>query len=210
MPHRSPFTEEIYLAWDQLVLQNGMRLTLEERVAGWQKLHAMCWQEGKWIVGFMDAELSGNLGMSLAMQQQRWSDAYNLSVELLAHEEASSYSRDPATIEAYSFQLAALIMLGKIDQAVALGTRLLESKEMLRYYRIKFLHSLCGVLHEPSLPKPIDRRIALFAQRVFSKFPGCKTLGRQASKAESAEELLALIEKVFEHIQKRLKKRHSL
>lgn len=209
MPHKSPFTEEIYLVWDQLVLEKGMRLTLEERVAGWQKLHAMCWQDGKWIVGFMDAGLSANLGMSLAMQQQRWRDANNLSVELLAHAEASSYSRDPGMVQAYSFQVGALIMLGEVDQGVTLGTQLLESKEINWYYRIKFLHSLCGVLHEPSLPKPLDRRIALFAQQVFSKFPGCKTLGKQASKAETAEELLDLIEKVFQHIQERRKKRDS-
>ncbi len=72
MANKSPFTEEIYQEWDQLVLANGYKLAYSERRERWQALYERTFIDGRWVVGGYEVSIVASLGVTLALRAKEY------------------------------------------------------------------------------------------------------------------------------------------
>ena len=183
MAHKSPFNQEIYDAWDKLVLNNGAKLNFTKRYQGWQQLHAMCWQNGKWIVGFDDAGLTARLGYSLAMERKDWRNARLLANQYLSHPEANRFPNDLGLPSAHGIEIAAGILCGDVDASTRKCIHLIDSKAFGRGSKM-FLQTsighLSGVLYELDLKAPLSPELREYAFELIRRFPGFKKRANEA------------------------------
>ncbi len=206
MAHKSPFTHEIYDAWDKLVLENGDNLTLEQRFAGWQNLHVMCFQDGKWMVGFMDAGLAASLGYSLAMQRKDWVNARLLANQYLVHPGAGQFPNEPHLSSAQGIEIAAGILCGDIVGSTKKCLRLVDEKSFGRWSKT-FLQSsighLAGVLHESNPAAHLDPKLSNYAFELMRRFPGFKKRANEVLNLTTNGEAMDWIEGIFKENWKR-------
>ena len=200
MPHKSPFTREIFDAWDKLVLNNGDKLTLDQRFAGWQNLHAMCLQNGKWIVGFMDASLAASLGYYLAMEKKDWTNARLLANKILAHPEANNFPNDPHLSSAHGIEIAAGILCGDLDASIKKSLRLIDEKFFGRWSKA-FLQCSIGhlsdVLHELTPSGVLDPKLQDYAFELMKRFPGFKKRAKEVLTMTSNQEVMDWIDAIM-------------
>lgn len=188
MAHKSPYTDEIYAFWDELVFGDGAKLPIEQRVEGWEKLHGMCWQNHEWIVGFDDAGLSAIHGVTLAMQQQRWSDARQLANEYLNHPDVKNHSKNPGISQAFGYEVCAGILCGDVEQSAQKNLIAIDTKAFGRMTSLH-LHVSIGNLNGTLMEMgegDIDPFLKQYAFELVKRFPGFK---RSASEAKEIKTL---------------------
>ena len=200
MAHKSPFTQEIYDAWDKLVLNNGAKLNFAKRYRGWQELHAMCFQNDKWIVGFDDAGLTAGLGYILAMEKKDWLNARLLANQYLSHPEANRYPNDPHLSSAHGIEIAAGILCGDVGVSTQKCIHLIDSKAFGRWSRT-FLQTsvshLAGVLFELSPKAPLSPELRNYAFELIKRFPGFKKRANEALAMTTNRQVMDWIDGVL-------------
>lgn len=196
MGRKSPFTDAIFAAWDQLVLDKGAKLSLEERIAGWEALDQLCKEDDVWVVGFPDACLAGMLGVTLAFEQKQWEIAWHRAENLLRHQDALNEKYHLEWESAKEYKVSAALLCGKLEEAIADAMSLLDQTSGRA--RWSLLGHLSGVLTETTSHGAIDPKLSEYAESLISGFPGCKGLARRARGASTHDELLLAIRLVFD------------
>ncbi len=208
MAHKSPFTQEIYDAWDKLVLDNGAKLNFAERYQGWQELHAICFQNGKWIVGFDDAGLVALLGYTLAMEKKDWQNARLLANQYLSHPEANRYPNDPHLSNAHGIEIAAGILCGDIAISTDKCLCLVDAKAFGRWSKTFLLTSirhLASVLYELSPSAELDSNLRTYAFELIKRFPGFKKRANEVLTMTGNQEIMDWINGILNEYWERIK-----
>ena len=200
MAHKSPFNQEICDAWDKLVLNNGAKLNFTKRYQGWQELHATCWQNGKWIVGFDDAGLTASLGYTLAMERKDWRNARLLANQYLSHPEANRFPNDLGLPSAHGIEIAAGILCGDVYASTQNCLLLIDSKTFGRASKM-FLQTsishLAGVLNELGRKAPLSPELLDYAFELMKRFPGFKKRAKEVLAMTTNQQIMDWIDGIL-------------
>jgi hypothetical protein len=88
--YKSPFTPWVSDIWNDVIVENGDTLSLEEKVKIMGELYQKIFVDGKWLVGIADAGLIGYQNARLALEQENWAQSKKFLSELLSHPDANS------------------------------------------------------------------------------------------------------------------------
>ncbi len=200
MAHKSPFTQEIYDAWDKLVLEKGAKLNFAKRYQGWQELHAMCFQNGKWIVGFDDAGLAASLGYTLAMEKKDWTSARLLTNQYLSHPEVNRFPNDLHLPIANGIEIASGILCGDVYSSTQKCIHLIDSKAFGRGSKM-FLQTsighLSGVLCELCPKALLSPELRDYAFQLMKRFPGFKKRANEVLNMTTNRQVMDWIDGVL-------------
>ncbi len=200
MAHKSPFTDEIYNEWDKLVLNNGAKLKFAERYQGWQKLQAMCFQNGKWIVEFDDAGLVASLGYTLAMERRDWLNARMLANQYLSHPEANSFPNEPGLPSAHGTEIAAGILCGDIVASTQKCIHLIDSKAFGRGSKMFLqisINNLVGVLYELGPKSPLSPELHDYSFELMKRFPGFKKRASEVQAMTTYQQVIDWVDAIL-------------
>lgn len=198
MPRKSPFTDAIVSAWDKLVLEKGAKLSLNERIAGWEELDDLCKQDGVWVVGFQDACLVGMLGVTLAFERKEWALARHHAKVLLQHKDALNDKNRREWESAKLYETSAALLCGEVEEGIAGATGLLDQTSGRA--RRSLLYHLHGVLSETTSDSIIDPKLSEYAETLIGGFPGSKRIALQAKRASTHDELALAVRLVLDKI----------
>jgi hypothetical protein len=200
MARKSPFTPKVYDAWDKLVLDNGAKLSLDQRYKGWQELHDVCFQNGKWLVGFDDAGLAASLGSTLAMETKDWSSARLLANQFLSHPEAAHFPKDPHLPSAHRIEIAAGILCGDIVASSKKCLRLVDEKAFGRWSKTFLLTSIShlnGVLSELDPNCQISPDLRNYAFELVKRFSGFKKRANEVLTMTTNRQVICWVEGIL-------------
>lgn len=194
MNHTSPFTDWVYDAWDQLVLDKGSRLSIQERQTGWRELYERCYVDGAWTVSIHDAELVATLGWSLGGESGDYLGARARLRELMSHPD---FGQIPAWLarDHMGREAVAAYLCGDTEHALLklrqfLTTRGHGELVLVRSSLRLLLHAL-GTDHVPE-----EGLVALVAD-VIAAHRGRKRLAKSVRDAQTTTELQDALRRCF-------------
>jgi hypothetical protein len=190
----------IFREWDNIVF--GHRESpVEKRWEMWLKLHAECFQDGRWVAAVRDADLITPSGQYLCIERGDFGGAVKLGLDLLGHPDfrCGDYTSIEETLKLIGF---ARLMLGRFDEACETFECILDksavpwSKSRPNYLSRHFVVGpICWVADfEPT--KPIHPRVKDLLVRTVSQIPGRKRLSAQFALAETYSDLDGIREMV--------------
>lgn len=186
MPHESPFTDWVYDAWDQLVLDKGACLSLQERQEGWRNLHDRCYVNHAWVVPVADARLVTNLGFYLGWETRSYHDSRDRMRELLDHPDFHQLPGWEARHMVAEEAIAAYLC-GDTGHAVEQLRRCLDTRGhgelVLGRAKLSMLLEALGPDHVPE-----EELVALVAD-IIAAHRGRKRLAKSVRGATTAKEL---------------------
>lgn len=195
---KGPYSDEIYEEWDQLVLDKGAKLSLQEREKRWRILYERFFVDGRWIVSSDDMGLIATLGRSIALEGQDWELANRLAQEVLIHEHLDVRKDRLVIMDAFIWEGVTEILLGKIESGVSkLSAPFHEGGTKLWEYRLFLRLPLGGALDAIGLDKAADRRVANLVAELIASFPNCKRLSRKVSGAVTNGDLNDLLDQTY-------------
>ncbi len=194
MPQSIPFTDWVYDAWDQLVLDKGAKLSFAERYAGWQALYERCYIDGKWTIPVHDAELVTSLGFYQGWETRSFQDSRDRVRELLDHPDFAQLSRWESH-DWVAKEATATFLCGDTGHALGQLRRCLETRGhgelvLLRASLYMLLEAL-GPDHVPS-----EGLVALVAD-VIAAHPGRKRLAKSVRTANTTSELQDALDRSY-------------
>ncbi|MEQ1935568.1 MAG: hypothetical protein ABL962_17045, partial [Fimbriimonadaceae bacterium] len=186
MAHKSPFTEEIYQEWDQLVLEKGRKLSLAERTLRWRKLYERTCSNGTWTVPCGDASLVASLGANLSLE----SGDYELGREV-----CQSYLQLEPIDEVSSAQITGYygvctILAGDEEVGCLILSNLLTVNSQIRS---SILLLLSGLLYEQGHQNAASKLQRELVGLLLSKYPGNKRRSQSALRSSTNGQLDELL-----------------
>ncbi|MEQ1823620.1 MAG: hypothetical protein ABL949_14005 [Fimbriimonadaceae bacterium] len=206
MAHKSPFTEEIYQEWDQLVLEKGHRLTYAEKRQRWQILYEQTYKDERWIVGCYDVGLVASLGLSLALEGKEYVFARDLCRSVLALPCDEEVQRVHFLVR----EGTAGILAGDVEQSVESWQLLLCNNPTNRTLRVQMLGDLIGILEETISAELPSTAMCEVTSLILAEFPGNKKRSKQALTAHANSELIGLIMDCFGSWQQQKQRRDDV
>jgi hypothetical protein len=202
---KGPHSDEIYAEWDQLVLDKGTKLSLEERERRWRALYEKFFVDGQWIVSPDDAGLISSLGKWTAIEARDWELANRLCREFLSQDQLDERKDRIAVMDHYIWEGISEILMGRVDEGV---TRLREPFHDKRFkvgeYRSSLRLDLGGLLVEGMDSGAVaDRNVASLVQDLIASFPNSKRLSGRVSGAITNGDLNRLIDQTYPHLKKK-------
>lgn len=194
MSKQIPFTNWIYEAWDQLVLDKGAKLSFAERHPGWNDLRNRCYMDGAWAIPIHDAELVTSLGFYLGWEARSFHDSRDRIRELLDHPDFEQLSGRESR-EWVAKEAVAAFLCGETGHALEQLRRCLETRDngelvLLRASLYMLLEAL-GHDHAPS-----EGLVALVAD-VIEAQPGRKQLAKSVRAAKTTSELQDALDRSY-------------
>jgi hypothetical protein len=123
---RSPYLNWVFEAWDEIVLEKGALLTMEERNALWVSLFERTFQDGQWTVSLADAELVSTSGMYLCWEACDYAGARDICRLFLNHPGATAHLLECEYPYMITYEALHTMRCGEEQEG---ATRLLETLE---------------------------------------------------------------------------------
>lgn len=194
MPHKTPFTDWVYDAWDQLVLDKGAKLSLQERQAGWRALYDRCYVDGAWTIPIHDAELVTSLGFYLGWETGSYEAARGHSHELLDHPGFAELSLGDAH-EWRRKEANAAYLCGDKEHAIKQLRQIFDGSLPRD---LVFDRSGLMVLLEALGPDHVpDEGLVGLVADVIAAHPGRKRLAKSVLRAKTTTELFDALHRCF-------------
>lgn len=188
----TPFTEWVFLEWDELVLDKGWKLSLEERRRRAQALLDKLYLDGQWIVGFWDAELPAVLAAHLAMEAGDFPAARDLCRRLMAH---PGFGQDEVGCE-YTRALEAECdyRCGNRDACQRLLALIRSRRRPPHVAR----GSAGSLLEDLGPDEPADPYLVQVCVELILAYPNKKRLAKRAALARTNRDLLDAIDGTYD------------
>jgi hypothetical protein len=187
MAHKSPFDQRIYDEWEILISYTEP-LQQEEKERHWRKLYDSCFTGEAWAVGIDDAGLVAYLGVQLALQGKRYTQAIHIALEYLDHPDIGN--KNAAWDEMRTWLGFARILAGEMDGGIALLDQVIQAgrhpaQTRRHIVRNEFLSFLATVGPEAMA----DEAVKALASRLLVGWRGQKRKARIALAVTTNNEL---------------------
>lgn len=194
MSRKSPFTEWVFSAWDELVLDKGAKLSLDERRSRWLGLYHRTYVDGKWIVGVDDAALVASLGETVAMIADEYERARDLLRQFFLHPDLTPKQLVREYESLFIREAIADILCDNVEAAIDRLRRALYEPGRKRLFVNVLRNDLLNLVNTLGLDNAADSRITEFAAEVVGCYQGLKRVSRKiaanATNGELSEALL--------------------
>ncbi len=198
MPASSPFTDWVYEAWEELVLDKGDKLSLEEKRQKWSILHQACYVTGEWTVGLEDSRLVASLGSTLAMQSGEYMVARDLLRELFAHKGLTEESLfDIEHNWSLVREAIADILCGNVADAIERIRKPLHHPDRQKVFLNIVRNDLIDVVHTLGLENQADEEIVTFVAEIVGCYKGLKRLSMKVRTYRTYSELCSALDQTF-------------
>jgi hypothetical protein len=190
---KSPFTDWIFLEWNELVLDNGAKLSHEERTRRCHDLLGKLYMDGKWIVGIWDAEAPAVLAATLAMEAGDFLAARDFCRQLMAHPD---FGQDDVFRE-YTVSLEAVCdyLCGNMNAACE---RLVTDVRVRRHPPHVARGSIGRLLEHIGPQVPVDPELVQVCVELILAYPNKKRLAKRATMAKTNQDLLDAIDGTYD------------
>lgn len=190
--HRSPFTELVFLEWDELVLDKGWKLSLEERRRRAQALLDKTFIGGEWTVGACDAGLVASLVGHLALGAKDWSYASEVASRMKSHPD---FGQDEVALET-------VIGMKAIAEALCGNWNALQGLSDLIRMRKRPPHGarlwIGGLVQELGAENPVRPDVVRLTVELILAYPNKKRLAKRAALAKTNRDLLDAIDGTYD------------
>lgn len=193
--HKSPFSEEIFREWDQLVLSKGEQLNPNERTNRARALLDRCASEGRWNVHEYDAGLVASVNVGIMLTERRFKEALELCRLFLSHPNLS----DLVNIAHFTAREGiAGILSGDVEDGVELLSRRLLQDDLGPTFRHDVRNVLCAGLSELGEEKSCDPRVRDLVALLLNTLKVKKRLAKRAESASTNGQLIQLLHATFQ------------
>ena len=190
-PHKSPFNEEIYQAWEPIAFAS-MKMSVEDRIAMWSPLYERYSDNGALPLPAVDAALLTSLGWSLMMQSGNYVRAEEMCEAFLSLPDAKS---DEVSYESHrAWHADSLLLQGRVDEAVSEYRDLLQGKKMSL---VLVRNGIRQVLNDVKDGLAIEQ-LRMIVRDLYRRLPGYGPYSSDAAAANTAEELAAVMDRARE------------
>ena len=190
--HRSPFTEWVFLEWDELVLAKGRKLSLEERRRRAHELLDKTFKGEQWTVGVWDAGIVASLVGHLALEAKDWLFASEVARRMMSHPE---FGQDEVAKETViGIEAVAEAMCGNWEALSGLSDLIRMRKRPPHGARIW----IGGLVQELGAENPVRPDVVRLTVELILAYPNMKRLARRAALAKTNRDLLDAIDGTYD------------
>lgn len=197
MAQKSPFTEWVFSAWDELVLDKGAKLSLDERRSRWLDLYGRTYVDGKWIVPHTDAALVASLGSSLAMTCCEYQVARDLLRQIFEHPDVRGATLTSELYDLVVREAIADILCGNFEDAIERLRGPLHAPDREKVLLNIVRNDLRNLVNTLGPCGTADPRITGFIAEVVGCYKGLKRFSKKISTNSTYGELNEALEKTF-------------
>ena len=197
MSRKSPFTEWVFSAWDELVLDKGAKLSLDERRSRWLGLYHRTYVDGKWIVGVDDAALVASLGETLAMIADEYERARDLLRQFFLHPDLTPKQLVREYESLFIREAIADILCGNVEDAIERLRQPLHAPDRENVLLNVVRNDLINLMNTLGLGNAANPRITEFVAEVVGCYQGLKRFSQKISTNSTNGELSEALQKTF-------------
>lgn len=190
---------EIAQLWDQmtdvrLLLPPSPREPSKEFMAGWEKLQAMAWQDGRWVCSLNDAGLVASTGHWTFFRLSQYDVALEHISRLSLHPDFEKIEKSDLEIY-HDYCAMQLFILGRHEEAIGHCEEIRKSQRHGKSGRLEHMLSIIRIALdelEPDSEVPIQMKN--YAADLASEIPGRKRSSKAILSCVKVSELHRILD----------------